>query len=149
MSRRRRRPDHVARTTASMHPVPPSISCAGLQPRYVAARTMGKVELHRQPWPAPKEKRFPPLIFAVVRSRGLEPPRVAPLAPQASASTNSATTAVEVNAGAAASRWSGARCNKSPPAEQGAATPRSVRALPPGSEPRPPAAGGAKPDTYL
>src|SRR6516164_4661177 len=29
----------------------------------------------------------------VVRSRGLEPPRVAPLAPQASASTNSATTA--------------------------------------------------------
>src|ERR1051326_9344009 len=30
---------------------------------------------------------------ALVRSRGLEPPRVAPLAPQASASTNSATTA--------------------------------------------------------
>ena len=30
----------------------------------------------------------------MVRSRGLEPPRVAPLAPQASASTNSATTAV-------------------------------------------------------
>jgi hypothetical protein len=29
----------------------------------------------------------------VVRSRGLEPPRVAPLAPQASASTSSATTA--------------------------------------------------------
>src|SRR5262245_16940372 len=29
----------------------------------------------------------------MVRSRGLEPPRVAPLAPQASASTNSATTA--------------------------------------------------------
>ena len=29
----------------------------------------------------------------LVRSRGLEPPRVAPLAPQASASTNSATTA--------------------------------------------------------
>src|SRR5215472_12062781 len=33
----------------------------------------------------------------MVRSRGLEPPRVAPLAPQASASTNSATTAVGVN----------------------------------------------------
>ena len=31
--------------------------------------------------------------LVVVRSRGLEPPRVAPLAPQASASTNSATTA--------------------------------------------------------
>jgi hypothetical protein len=31
--------------------------------------------------------------FAMVRSRGLEPPRVAPLAPQASASTTSATTA--------------------------------------------------------
>src|SRR5215208_8062909 len=31
--------------------------------------------------------------FGMVRSRGLEPPRVAPLAPQASASTNSATTA--------------------------------------------------------
>src|SRR5262249_58760024 len=29
----------------------------------------------------------------MVRSRGLEPPRVAPLAPQASASTSSATTA--------------------------------------------------------
>jgi hypothetical protein len=34
----------------------------------------------------------------VVRSRGLEPPRVAPLAPQASASTNSATTACGVSA---------------------------------------------------
>ena len=32
----------------------------------------------------------------LVRSRGLEPPRVAPLAPQASASTNSATTAYGV-----------------------------------------------------
>src|ERR1700730_10851917 len=30
---------------------------------------------------------------SLVRSRGLEPPRVAPLAPQASASTSSATTA--------------------------------------------------------
>ena len=36
---------------------------------------------------------------SMVRSRGLEPPRVAPLAPQASASTNSATTAWGVNAG--------------------------------------------------
>src|SRR5579863_4546343 len=34
----------------------------------------------------------------LVRSRGLEPPRVAPLAPQASASTNSATTACGVSA---------------------------------------------------
>src|SRR6516165_12242536 len=34
----------------------------------------------------------------LVRSRGLEPPRVAPLAPQASASTNSATTACGVGA---------------------------------------------------
>ena len=33
----------------------------------------------------------------LVRSRGLEPPRVAPLAPQASASTNSATTACGVD----------------------------------------------------
>ena len=37
-------------------------------------------------------------FFGVVRSRGLEPPRVAPLAPQASASTNSATTACGVGA---------------------------------------------------
>ncbi len=36
--------------------------------------------------------------FEMVRSRGLEPPRVAPLAPQASASTNSATTACGVDA---------------------------------------------------
>src|SRR5215469_18902425 len=35
----------------------------------------------------------------MVRSRGLEPPRVAPLAPQASASTNSATTACGGGAG--------------------------------------------------
>ena len=33
--------------------------------------------------------------FGLVRSRGLEPPRVAPLPPQGSASTNSATTAVQ------------------------------------------------------
>jgi peptidoglycan/xylan/chitin deacetylase (PgdA/CDA1 family) len=33
-------------------------------------------------------------LLVLVRSRGLEPPRVAPLAPQASASTNSATTAM-------------------------------------------------------
>jgi len=37
-------------------------------------------------------------FLEVVRSRGLEPPRVAPLAPQASASTNSATTADGVSA---------------------------------------------------
>src|ERR1700730_5631499 len=33
------------------------------------------------------------MSLQLVRSRGLEPPRVAPLAPQASASTSSATTA--------------------------------------------------------
>jgi hypothetical protein len=57
----------------------------------------------------------------LVRSRGLEPPRVAPLAPQASASTNSATTA-GMRAGRKASRRSdGGGCNKSPHAEQGPA----------------------------
>src|SRR5437667_10063236 len=35
----------------------------------------------------------------LVRSRGLEPPRAAPLAPQASASTTSATTADGLDAG--------------------------------------------------
>src|SRR3954470_10962204 len=59
----------------------------------------------------------------LVRSRGLEPPRVAPLAPQASASTNSATTAEGMNA-SRRPRVEGARCNKSTPAEQG---PRPVR----------------------
>src|SRR4051812_30050335 len=59
----------------------------------------------------------------LVRSRGLEPPRVAPLAPQASASTNSATTAEGMNA-SRRPRVEGARCNKSTPGEQG---PRPVR----------------------
>ena len=59
----------------------------------------------------------------LVRSRGLEPPRVAPLAPQASASTNSATTAEGMNA-SRRPRVEGARCNKSTPAEQG---PRPLR----------------------
>ena len=59
----------------------------------------------------------------LVRSRGLEPPRVAPLAPQASASTNSATTAEGMNA-SRRPRVEGARCNKSTLAEQG---PRPVR----------------------
>src|SRR3977135_1546103 len=54
----------------------------------------------------------------LVRSRGLEPPRVAPLAPQASASTNSATTAEGMNA-SRRPRVEGARCNKSTLAEQG------------------------------
>src|SRR3974377_1856583 len=55
----------------------------------------------------------------LVRSRGLDPPRAAPLAPQASASTNSATTA-GMNADREASRRSyGGGCNKSPLAEQG------------------------------
>jgi hypothetical protein len=44
--------------------------------------------------PERKDKLFQSFRrFAMVRSRGLEPPRVAPLAPQASASTTSATTA--------------------------------------------------------
>jgi hypothetical protein len=49
----------------------------------------------------------------MVRSRGLEPPRVAPLAPQASASTTSATTAagfLEPAKGAAPN--DGEPCNK-------------------------------------
>src|SRR4051812_42653255 len=41
------------------------------------------------------QRRVPFQKSSMVRSRGLEPPRVAPLAPQASASTNSATTASE------------------------------------------------------
>jgi hypothetical protein len=52
-----------------------------------------------------------------VRSRGLEPPRVAPLAPQASASTNSATTANGL-APAARSGVEAARFNKSVPQGQ-------------------------------
>src|SRR5262249_46269689 len=60
--------------------------------------------------------------LVVVRSRGLEPPRVAPLAPQASASTNSATTANERGPRGRAPKRR-ARCNKSTPSEQG---PRAV-----------------------
>ena len=70
-----------------------------------------------------KTKRNQRRFSGVVRSRGLEPPRVAPLAPQASASTNSATTAEGMNA-SRRPRVEGARCNKSTPAEQG---PRPVR----------------------
>ena len=44
-------------------------------------------------WIGLRQKAQPIPSSRVVRSRGLEPPRVAPLAPQASASTNSATTA--------------------------------------------------------
>src|ERR1700674_5546769 len=47
----------------------------------------------------------------LVRSRGLEPPRVAPLAPQASASTTSATTADGL--GAAGVRHAGHVTNRS------------------------------------
>jgi hypothetical protein len=58
-------------------------------------------------------------LFSLVRSRGLEPPRCYPLAPQASASTNSATTAfVKRNAGKHAGAWRRA-CNKSVGAGQG------------------------------
>src|ERR1700737_3350734 len=51
----------------------------------------------------------------LVRSRGLEPPRVAPLAPQASASTTSATTASGRTPGPQGPRrqGNGAACNKS------------------------------------
>src|SRR5262249_17678828 len=48
-------------------------------------------------------------VLMLVRSRGLEPPRVAPLAPQASASTNSATTADGLRAGRSARHGA---CNK-------------------------------------
>ncbi|CAD5266879.1 hypothetical protein BOSE21B_111223 [Bosea sp. 21B] len=55
------------------------------------------------------DRRFADLRPKLVRSRGLEPPRVSPLPPQGSASTNSAMTAaapggrraVAVNSGAA------------------------------------------------
>jgi hypothetical protein len=47
----------------------------------------------RAPIRTPAQPIRPVADLIVVRSRGLEPPRVAPLAPQASASTNSATTA--------------------------------------------------------
>src|SRR6202162_4716934 len=56
------------------------------------------------------------LIASLVRSRGLEPPRVSPLAPQASASTNSATTAYGLDASA---NRRGAGCNKSAVPPQG------------------------------
>ena len=66
-----------------------------------------------------KADRLPPtrarIIWEMVRSRGLEPPRVAPLAPQASASTSSATTASARTPGPQRSRrhGNGAACNKS------------------------------------
>src|SRR5215467_5144488 len=55
----------------------------------------------------------------LVRSRGLEPPRVAPLAPQASASTNSATTACGVNPGVPRRATAHDVTNR-PPADKGA-----------------------------
>src|SRR3954469_1194505 len=54
----------------------------------------------------------------VVRSRGLEPPRVAPLAPQASASTNSATTAGEAEHGRRLPRAAPDVTNR-PPSDKG------------------------------
>src|SRR5262249_52456182 len=63
-----------------------------------------------------KHKQF---LEVLVRSRGLEPPRVAPLAPQASASTNSATTAWGLDAPADGTARNGARCNKSTVPGQG------------------------------
>ena len=60
-----------------------------------------------------------PPIKGMVRPRGLEPPRVAPLAPQASASTNSATAADEVKRAPYRRRVERRRpCNKSVRREQ-------------------------------
>jgi hypothetical protein len=55
----------------------------------------------------------------MVRSRGLEPPRVAPLAPQASASTSSATTALGMTPDLVRRRGNGGGCNKSAMTVQG------------------------------
>src|SRR5258705_13474563 len=76
----------------------------------------------------------------VVRSRGLEPPRVAPLAPQASASTNSATTAEGMNA-SRRPRVEGARCNKSTLGEQGPRPSGPVGGARPNIDPYLPATG--------
>ncbi len=65
---------------------------------------------HGQPEQSETAAPGPP-SQVLVRSRGLEPPRVAPLAPQASASTNSATTAWE--SGFARLSRRALRCNKS------------------------------------
>src|SRR5712671_4765210 len=70
---------------------------------------MRMTQLRQQGLPAQIRRPFIPTVVTtlsestfpsgvLVRSRGLEPPRVAPLAPQASASTNSATTADEIGA---------------------------------------------------
>src|SRR5271167_3513950 len=62
---------------------------------------------------------------SLVRSRGLEPPRVAPLAPQASASTNSATTACGLDARPKKARASRADVTVSLPPDKGQRRPRS------------------------
>src|SRR5271169_2060617 len=59
------------------------------------------------------------MLARLVRSRGLEPPRVAPLAPQASASTNSATTACGLDARPKKARASRADVTASLPPDKG------------------------------
>src|SRR5207342_801423 len=106
------------------------------------ARGMSRAAVAAQPWLARlakprdfhKRLQWDAAISCekglLVRSRGLEPPRVAPLAPQASASTNSATTAEGMNA-SRRPRVEGARCNKSTLGEQGPRPPGRVGGAPP------------------
>src|SRR4030081_2855129 len=63
--------------------------------------------------------RLPEKSPKLVRPRGLEPPRVAPLAPQASASTNSATTADGLAGRIGRAPKARRRCNKSVAPGQG------------------------------
>src|SRR5258706_8277036 len=71
----------------------------------------------------------------MVRSEGLEPPRFYSLPPQGSASTNSATSALETGLGIAPDRINGAGCNKSGGVGQGLRVWRFL--LPASPPPRP------------